>query len=117
MSIEYALSYYPWITQGISASQIASAVEVFASALERQLAADMGQDVAIRTVLAPDIPPQIDQLVAESRHIALINPLGYVFARARSPKVDVVAVALRPDANGNAGPTYRAQWYATKKSA
>ena len=111
MSNAYKLSYYAWITQGIPAVQIEAAVEKFATALATELnKSDPGATVTVQ--MYPDVPPQIAAVIGEERHIALINPLGLVFATRSSKNVNAVAVALRKDAvTGDIGPFYRAQIY------
>jgi phosphonate transport system substrate-binding protein len=107
----YTLSYYSWITQGIPPEQIQGAIQTFADGLMAELRKDdAGASVAVK--MYQDVPPQIAALTAEERHIALINPLGLVFATQKSATVRAVAVALRKDAvTGAIGPFYRAQIY------
>jgi hypothetical protein len=105
----YKLSYYSWITQGITPAQIQAAVQHFADALTAELSkVDAGATVQVQ--MYPDVPPQIAAVTTEIRHIALINPLGLVFANQRNREVKAVAVAQRKDAvTGVIGPFYRAQ--------
>jgi phosphonate transport system substrate-binding protein len=111
MSNAYKLSYYAWITQGISAIQIGTAVGKLATALATELnKSNPGTTVTVQ--MYPDVPQQIAAVASEERHVALINPLGLVFATQRSRDVKAVAVALRKDAvTGDVGPFYRAQIY------
>lgn len=107
----YKLSYYSWITQGITSAQIQVAVQIFADALQTELRRD-DPEVTVQVQMYSDVPPQIAALIAEERHIALINPLGLVFATQRNAAVKAVAVADRNDAvTGKSGPFYRAQIY------
>lgn len=111
MPSAYKLSFYSWITQGIPTAQIQAAVQSFATALEKELA-ESDPGVTVNVQAYPDVPPQIDAVVKEERHIALINPLGLVFANRTSKDVQAAAVALRKDAvTGAIGPFYRAQIY------
>jgi phosphonate transport system substrate-binding protein len=112
----YVLTYYPWITQGPSPEVIRAAVQVFADALRDELVKTQGAGVTVQVMMLPDVPPQIVDIAAQSRHIALLNPLGYAFARRRNANVDVAAVALRKDASGTVSSTYRAQIYTAKRS-
>jgi phosphonate transport system substrate-binding protein len=57
-----------------------------------------------------DVPQQIDRIVANERTIELMNPLGFVFGRLKSPKIEAVAVAQRI-VDGRVGVTYFAQLY------
>lgn len=116
MPNQYVLAYYPWITQGIDAGVVRAAVSSFAAAVEARLSASMGAGTSVVVSMAADIPPLVEQVVTRERTIALLNPLGYVFARRRNASVEVVAVALRPDATGAAQPTYRAQIYTAKRT-
>src|SRR4051812_19731156 len=111
MPIEYRMSYYSWITQGTMPAQVRAAVELFAKATEDELAKRSGQQCHVTVVMYDDVPPQIDALIAEPNHIALINPLGYIFARNRNEAPIAIVVALRPDQHGEPGKTYRAQLY------
>jgi phosphonate transport system substrate-binding protein len=107
----YKVSYYSWITQGSSPAQIQAAVQIFADALQTELSqTEPGTTVQLQ--MYADVPPQIAAVTSEPRHIALINPLGLVFASQQNAAVKAVAVALRTDAvTGAVGPFYRAQIY------
>jgi phosphonate transport system substrate-binding protein len=112
----YKLSYYAWITQGITPAQIEAAVKNLATALAAELnKSDPGATVVVQ--MYSDVPPQISAVISEERHIALINPLGLVFATQSSKNVNAVAVALRKDAvTGKVGPFYRAQIYTANQA-
>lgn len=116
MPNSYVLSYYPWITQGVDPAGIRSAIQIFGDALQERLVATVGAGTTVTVTMAADIPPQITAVATQRRHIALLNPLGFVFARRQNPVVDVVALAERIGPDGKPGPTYRAQIYTTKKT-
>lgn len=111
---DYRLSYYPWITQHRTAAEIHRNVEAFASAVSREL----GSGSSITVLSALEVNRQIDQLIAGEAEIALMNPLGYVFARRRpgGDAIKSVAIALRK-IDGVVGDTYFAQLYTRKSSA
>jgi ABC-type phosphate/phosphonate transport system substrate-binding protein len=67
-------------------------------------------------VLPPlEVPDQIGAIADGRCQIALMNPLGYVFARARNPQVAAIALAQRI-IHGKVGDVYFAQVYAHKSS-
>ena len=105
----FQLGYYPWITQNKLPEQIRSSVELFASTFEKELQKKL--DRAKVDVTNPvDVSQQIDRIVANERTIELMNPLGFVFGRLKSPKIEAVAVAQRI-VDGRVGVTYFAQLY------
>ncbi|MDP9105157.1 MAG: phosphate/phosphite/phosphonate ABC transporter substrate-binding protein, partial [Candidatus Eremiobacteraeota bacterium] len=79
-------------------------------------AASIGAGTTVNVTMAADVPPQIAAVATQQRHIALLNPLGFIFARQQNPVVDVVALAERIGPDGKPGPTYRAQIYTSKKT-
>lgn len=105
----YRLSYYPWITQHRPPAEIHGHVQAFADALRSALGAS--RQVVVLPPL--EVDKQIDQILAGESDIALMNPLGYVFARMRAngSSVESVAIALRK-IDGIVGDTYFAQVYA-----
>lgn len=117
MPVTYRLSYYPWLTQHVPAAEIHQEIERFAGEIEKQLT-----DVRIRVLPALEVGPQIDQLVAGESELALMNPLGYVFARRRIDKagtenpIQSIAIAIRI-IDGKPGDTYFGQVYARDTSA
>jgi phosphonate transport system substrate-binding protein len=112
----FRLSYYPWITQNVAPSEVDRNVRLFADVVSAELR-KLGVDDPVVQVLPPlDVPQQVDQIVAGGADIALMNPLGFVFAHRRSGNVDVVAVALRI-IDGTVGSFYFAQLYTSKKTA
>ncbi|MBI2825071.1 MAG: PhnD/SsuA/transferrin family substrate-binding protein [Planctomycetia bacterium] len=115
MPIAIRLSYYPWITQNVTAQYLDQQIRRFAQILERELVrASAGATV---TVLAPlEVPAQIEQLVGGAADLALMNPLGYVFAHAGDSAVQSIAVAQRV-IDGKVGVVYYAQVYTHKRTA
>lgn len=105
----YRLSYYPWITQHRPPTEIHGHVQVFADALGTAL----GGSARVSVLPPLEVDKQIDQILAAESDIALMNPLGYVFARMRAQgnTVESVAIALRR-IDGVVGDTYFAQIYA-----
>lgn len=118
---EYELTYYPWITQHVDPGDIRQAINNFATVVQR-----VG-DCKI-TVLKPiSVPDQIDWIGKADGRIALMNPLGFVLAKANA-RIEAINVALRQqivvNSDGTAHrvpnkyvPTYRAQLYTNVKTA
>jgi phosphonate transport system substrate-binding protein len=109
----YKLSYYPWLTQNVPAQQVHDQIVIFAQAISQELTR-LGAAPAKVEVLPPlDVPEQIAQIVAKGADIALMNPLGFVFANRQSQDVDAIAVAQRI-IDGVIGVEYFGQLYARK---
>jgi ABC-type phosphate/phosphonate transport system substrate-binding protein len=117
MPTTYRLSYYPWLTQNVPAEEIHREVERFAYEVERQLSG-----VTIEVLPTLDVGPQIDLLLAGGCDIALMNPLGYVFARRRAASgkkenpIHSIAIALRI-IDGKTGDEYFGQVYTRDSTA
>jgi ABC-type phosphate/phosphonate transport system substrate-binding protein len=104
MESTYKLTYYPWIAQHKTKEEIARQIRRFADAVEGELKTEI-------EVLPPiDVPEQIAAIADGTCQIALMNPLGYVFARARNKDVAAIAVAQRIIRN-ELGNVYFAQIY------
>ena len=114
--MSYRLSYYPWITQNVPQEQIAAQVEIFAREIEKALRANGHRDPQVKVLPPVEVPEQIEQLVNGEAEIALMNPLGFVFARNRTDSVEAIAVAERI-IDGNRGVVYFAQLYTHRKTA
>ena len=110
MSKDYRLAYYPWITQHVEQSEIRRNISAFADILAAQLTSLFGETTAVQVLDPLEVPSQVDLIVEGKCDIALMNPLGYVFAHQRAPSVEVAAVALRI-IDGVVGNTYYAQLY------
>ena len=110
----YRMSYYPWITQHRPAAEVHRNVEAFAVAVAKEL----GSDSTVKVLPGLEINKQIDQLLAGESELALMNPLGYVFARRRPGGANVasIAIALRT-IDGVVGDTYFAQVYTRANTA
>ncbi|MBL0726112.1 phosphate/phosphite/phosphonate ABC transporter substrate-binding protein [Piscinibacter sp. HJYY11] len=108
------MSYYPWITQHRSAAEVHRNVEVFASVVAKE----MGSNTTIKVLPGVEVNKQIDQLLAGDSELALMNPLGYVFARRRPNGSDIasIAIALRT-IDGVVGDNYFAQIYTRADTA
>jgi phosphonate transport system substrate-binding protein len=87
---------------------------LFASTFEKELQRKLARAKVIVTDPV-DVPLQIDRILANERTIELMNPLGCVFGRLRSPKIEAVAVAQR-FIDGSVGVTYFAQLYTNVNS-
>jgi phosphonate transport system substrate-binding protein len=111
----YRLSYYRGITQYVAPEQIAAQIGIFAGEIQNELA-KLGLDPHVQVLSPVDVPAQIEQLVAGDAEIALMNPLGLVFARQRSEAIEAVAIAQRI-IDGKVGTKYFAQLYARKDAA
>jgi ABC-type phosphate/phosphonate transport system substrate-binding protein len=112
----YRLSYYPWLTQNIPQETILAQIKIFAREIESQLQRLGQENPQVQVLPSLDVPEQIDQIVAKGADIALMNPLGFVFARRRTGDVEAVAVAQRM-IDGKKGIVYFAQLYTHKKTA
>ncbi|HEY9517681.1 MAG TPA: phosphate/phosphite/phosphonate ABC transporter substrate-binding protein [Gemmatimonadales bacterium] len=118
MPATYRLSYYPWLTQNVPAAEIHREIERFAREVEKQLSG-----ITIQVLPTLEVGPQIDLLLAGGCDIALMNPLGYVFARRRAAEnrkkdnpIHSIAIALRI-IDGKVGDKYFGQVYARDTSA
>jgi phosphonate transport system substrate-binding protein len=116
MPKSFRLSLYPWITQHISATELRAQIESFGSVLQEQLSDCFGSGVRLEVLEPLDVSPQISQLAAGGADIALMNPLGYIFARQQNQDIDVVAVAERI-IDGKPGTTYFSQVYTHVQTA
>jgi ABC-type phosphate/phosphonate transport system substrate-binding protein len=89
---------------------------LFAGEVEKELKAAGYSDPRIEVLPPVDVPEQIEQVVSRSVDIALMNPLGFVFALGRTAEAHACVVAQRI-IDGKVGVVYFAQLYAHKKSA
>jgi len=112
----YRLIYYPWLTQNVPQNEIAGQISVFARLIEDELRKLGHADPRVEVLPPVDVPEQIEQVVTRGAVIALMNPLGFIFARSRTGDAEAVAVAKRI-IDGKIGVVYFAQLYAHKKSA
>lgn len=115
MAQELKLSYYPWLTQNVEAAEIRRQIEIFARIVGSELSKILGNTATVTVPRAMEVPEQIDRIVSGEHQIALMNPLGYIFARSRSKQVTPVAVAVRI-IDGKPGVYYFAQVYTNKKT-
>src|SRR5438477_11551126 len=112
----YRLSYYPWLTQNIPPAEIDRQIKIYAELVSDELKKLGVIDPAVQVLPPVDVPKQIDQIEAGQSDIALMNPLGFVFAQQRSTDTEAVAVALRT-IDGKVGSIYFSQLYTSKKTA
>ena len=98
------LTYYNGIAQNVSSQQIDDAVKQFADLVTQ------AGGPAIDVLPVVEIPAQIAMIVGGKCDIALMNPLGYVFAQRQNANVVPIAIALRTTTFGT-GPTYLSQVY------
>jgi phosphate/phosphite/phosphonate ABC transporter binding protein len=105
------MSYYPWITQHVPAEEIDAGVKTLGQALEQELSDSLNEKAIVEVLKPVEVPEQIDQISSGQCQIALMNPLGYVFARQHNQEVRAEVVALRIIDN-KVGSTYFAQIYA-----
>ncbi|HJY78221.1 MAG TPA: phosphate/phosphite/phosphonate ABC transporter substrate-binding protein [Burkholderiales bacterium] len=115
MSNTYRLTYYPWITQSKTPPQLDQYIRLFAGEVEAQLGR-LNAGIKIEVLPPIEVPAQIAAITSGACEIALMNPLGYIFARRRNPAVVPSVLALRI-VDGKPGPTYFAQIYTRKKTA
>src|SRR5689334_13871153 len=108
MTQDLKLSYYPWLTQNVDPVEIRRQIELFASIVGRKLTEIIENPVSVTVQRAVEVPEQIERIVSGEDQLALMNPLGYVFARIRNQFVTPVAVAKRI-IDGKVGVTYFAQ--------
>jgi ABC-type phosphate/phosphonate transport system substrate-binding protein len=116
MAFQLTLSYYPWITQSISGSALATAIKGFAKLLEPELARKLGSAVELTVLPEMAIPDQIRDIKTppasvNDAKIALMNPVGYALTHEAEAAVEAVAVVRRRIGTGPAGPSYKAQIY------
>lgn len=116
MSRKLQLTYYPWITQSISGSALATAIKSFADILSADLRTRLGDAVSIDVLPELDVSDQIAHIKARPAAgvdavVALMNPLGYAAARESEPAVVAITVVRRQIPGSPPGPTYRAQIY------
>ena len=111
----FRLSYYPWLTQNVPAGEIDRQIRRFAVLVADQLERLKDPDPRMEVLPPVDVPEQISQLIENRAEVALMNPLGFVFARNRRRMVSAVAVALRI-IDGKTGSVYFSQLYAHKKT-
>jgi len=110
MATEYKLTYYPWITQGKEPAVIRANIEILAESATKELQAITGGTDTIKVQDPLEVPEQIESIVSGESQIALMNPIGFVFAKQKSKEVDVAALALRI-IDGQVGETYFSQIY------
>ena len=95
MGIALKLCYYPWITQYIPPEEIYKQIGVLAQETGKELSSLLGESANIEVLKPVEVPEQIRMIVARECNIALMNPLGYVFANSRNKSVRAQVVALR----------------------
>jgi phosphonate transport system substrate-binding protein len=110
MAVSFQLGYYPWITQHVEQDKIKRDVTIFATAFQKELQQDLS-GAAVSVTDPIDVAPQVERIIANTRCIELMNPLGFVFGRLKSRDLEAVAVAQRI-IDGKVGVTYFAQLYA-----
>lgn len=115
------LSYYPWITQSISGATLHKAIADFVDLLQAELRKAMGEATHVQHLDQMEIPDQLEQLKETptgelTGKIGLLNPVGYALIHKKVPTVESVAVIRRKIGNEPAGPTYKAQLYAHRKT-
>jgi ABC-type phosphate/phosphonate transport system substrate-binding protein len=116
MAIDLKLSYYPWLTQNVDPAEIRKQIERLTAIVASELTTIVGEPASVVVQRPLEVPEQIAKIVSGEHHIALMNPIGYVFARLRSQSVAPVAVAVRL-IDGKPGITYFSQVYTQKKTA
>ena len=105
MNATVRLSYYHGITQSKTPEEVKDAVTAFAEVIT----ANGGPQISVLPVV--EIPQQIAMIVGGQSEIALMNPLGYLFAHRQQNAVIPIAIAIRTTSGGT-GPTYLSQVYA-----
>lgn len=108
--MNYLLTYYPWITQHKPPEVIREKIGIFADALQKEIQTLSGSQTTITVEPAMEVPDQITSIVQAKSHIALMNPLGFVYARQQNSNIDAAVVALRI-IDGKIGDSYFAQIY------
>src|SRR5713226_7816427 len=96
MSRTLSLSYYPWITQNLPDATIRAAIQKFADLIRDELRKKKEwSDVSIPVLDPLEVPAQMKFVQEHDDIIALMNPLGYLFANQKDPKIEAVALAIR----------------------
>jgi len=116
LMITLKLSYYPWIVQHKSDLEIRSAICLFVNEIQQQWQKSLGSSIRIEVLNPVSVPDQINMIIENECDIALMNPLGFVFARSHQKKVEAIAIALRI-INNQVGKTYFAQIFTHKRTA
>jgi len=106
----YHLTYYPWLTQHKTPEEIRQNIEIFATALQQEMFTSTGDVIAVNILPALEVPEQILSIVRGDSQIALMNPLGFAYAKKRNKNIDAAVVALRI-IDGQIGANYFAQIY------
>jgi phosphonate transport system substrate-binding protein len=115
------LSYYPWITQSISGAPLHRAIADFADLLQTELRRGMGEATHLQHLDAMEVPDQLGQIGEPPQgeltgKIGLLNPVGYAMIHKRVATVEAITVIRRKIGNEPAGPTYKAQFYAHRRT-
>jgi phosphate/phosphite/phosphonate ABC transporter binding protein len=110
------LTYYPWITQHVAPQDLRRWINTFATELQKALSNELKVEWYVEVLQPVEVPRQVEMIATQQCHVALMNPLGYVFARGRSKNAKSIAIALR-EIDGKIGATYYGQLYVAKKSA
>lgn len=112
----YKLTYYPWITQHVDPQEIARQIRRFADTLQVELKKAKATTVDVEVLPPLEVLLQIAAIAKNACEIALMNPLGYVFARARNCNFAAVALAQRI-IDHEVGDVYYSQIYTSTKTA
>jgi phosphonate transport system substrate-binding protein len=115
------LSYYPWITQSISGETLRRVIVEFTDLFQAELRRGMGEATHLQQLEVMEIPDQLNQIAEPLQgelngKIGLLNPVGYAMIHKRVASVEAIAVIRRKIGNDPAGPTYKAQFYAHRKT-
>lgn len=106
----YKMTYYPWITQHIDPKEISRQIRRFADVLQVELKKAKASTVDIEVLPPLEVPLQIAAIANGACQIALMNPLGYVFARTRNTNIAAIVLAQRI-IDGKVGDVYgRLRW-------
>jgi phosphonate transport system substrate-binding protein len=97
------------------------AIADFADLLQAELRRGMGEATHLQALDAMEIPEQLTQIGEMPQgeltgKIGLLNPVGYAMIHKRVPTVEAITVIRRKIGNEPVGPTYKAQFYAHRKT-
>ncbi|WHI51407.1 PhnD/SsuA/transferrin family substrate-binding protein [Microbulbifer sp. MLAF003] len=109
------LTYYHDIPQGITPSEIRTAIKLFAEKLSLWLSENTTEKVHINVRDGMTVPEQYDDICNDHSQIALMKPVEYIFAHKKNNHIIPACAAYRP-VNGKTDTYYYSQIYVNKET-
>lgn len=78
--ITFKRTYYPWIVQHTDPMILRQAVNSFATLLQHEISAQTSKACFVEVLQPVQVPQQVAMIEKRECDIALMNPLGFVFA-------------------------------------